>query len=129
MIKLKTDQRNIRETSADFEYNDGGELKTETIRVLYYSPTVAETKAAQKEIERVQRSDTEILWLSDTLLPRLHSLPNLCDEKGKPHKITKAFLESIDIKNLQRIAEAIREDLLPKSESSTSPGGSSPKGK
>lgn len=116
MIKIQTGQRTIRETAADFEYNDGEELKTESIRVLYYSPTVAETKADQAEIERVAKSDTEVLWFSDLLLKRLHSLPNLCDEKGKPHKITKELLENMDVANLKRIAEAIRNDLNPKSE-------------
>lgn len=116
MIKLKSGERTIRETSCKFQYNEGGELKTDDLTIRYFSPTVAESKADQAEIERVAQSDTEVLWISDLLVKRLHSLPNLCDEKGEPHEITREFLEGLDMTNLRAISDAIRKDLAPKSE-------------
>lgn len=113
MIKLNPKKRTIRETTAKFEYMNGtAEIKTDDIRVLYYSPTVADSReelAAMKS--RKDAEDDSIWWLSDSLLRKVHSLPDLCDEKGKEHKLTREFYESLDFKNLDSILSAINEDL------------------
>lgn len=49
MIKVDAKTRTVREAKAPFEYNEGGELKTEKIRVRYFSPTTLEHKAEQAE--------------------------------------------------------------------------------
>lgn len=115
MIKLKKDQRTIRETSSEFQFNDPetGELKTETIRVLYSSPTTAQTKETQAEIQkRIDDKKNRVGWYySDSLIRLLHSLPDLVDENEKPHKITLEFLDSLDAINLERILDAINKDI------------------
>jgi hypothetical protein len=115
MITIKKDQRTIRETSSDFQYNDPdtGDLKTEKIRVLYYSPTTAQTKETQAEIQkRLDDKKSRVGWyFSDSLIRLLHSLPDLVDENDQPHKITLEFLDSLDAINLERINDAITEDI------------------
>ncbi|MEO8650604.1 MAG: hypothetical protein ABI539_15685 [Acidobacteriota bacterium] len=116
MIKLNPDRRTVRETSASFEYTDDkGVLQTETIRVLYKSPTVADIKRATDLVKAKRKSDTPY-WLSEELADQLDSLPDLVDDKGKPFKITEELLSSFSLKNLKAIAEAIEGDLNPKSE-------------
>lgn len=113
-IKVKKDVRTIRETTAPFQYNgDDGELKTEDIRVVYYSPTTQQAREIQEEMrKRMENKDEMVAWyVSDTLIRRLHSLPDLVDEKDKPYKITQEFLDSLDTVNLNAINDAITEDI------------------
>lgn len=115
MIKLKKDNRTVRETSADYQYNDPetNEVKTETIRVLYYSPTTAQTKEIQAEIQkRLDDKKGRVAWyISDSLVRLLHSLPDIVDDNEKPHAITIEFLDSLDAVNLESIQDAINEDI------------------
>lgn len=118
MLKLK--KRTIRETTAVIEVNDDdGNLVSETIRVKYYSPRVADVEAMQAEIEKAE-AETEgkgKSWLSWILAKRIHSLPDLADEKGKPLEVSQEMLEEyLDIKALTAIREAIEDDLNPKSQ-------------
>jgi hypothetical protein len=121
MIKIQGRQRTVRETSAEFEYEVDGEIKKEPIRVKYYSPTVAELRELEKDIkaklkERSETDESGTYYLTEALVKRIHSLPDLVDGKGKPHKITLEFIESLDNKNLERIRDAINEDLNPKAQ-------------
>jgi hypothetical protein len=115
MIKLKKDRRTIRETKAPFEFNDpeSGELKTEEIRILYYSPTTQHTKEVQREMRKREDEGEKVTWyFSDSLIRLLHSLPDLIDEEtDKPHVITIEFLDSLDAVNLEAINTAITEDI------------------
>lgn len=129
MIKLKTDRRTIRETTADFEYTDeNGETQTEQIRVRYYSPTIKEQKEWFEHVDAVRKNSPDtIVWQSEELARRVESLPDLVDAKGNAYKITVEFLEALDAKNLEAIDAAIRADLRPKSLAATSPNGSKAK--
>jgi hypothetical protein len=114
MIKLNKDTRTVRQTEADFEFNDGdGQLQTEKIRVLYYSPTTQETKEIEEEMRKRQGDKSKLIaWYhTDTLIRRLHSLPDLVDDNEKPHKITLEFLDSLSGKNIEAINDAITDDL------------------
>jgi hypothetical protein len=120
MIKIQGSQRTVRETSAEFEYEEKGELKTDTIRVQYYSPTITELRQFEQELRAKFKENTEgessTFYLTEFLVRRIHALPDLADAKGKPHKITLEFIESLDIKNLERIRDAINDDLNPKAQ-------------
>lgn len=116
MIKLKRERQNIiRETEADFTYQDPetNEVKTEKIRVLYYSPTTAQSKDIMEEMrQRQANKDEAVAWyVSDTLVRRLHSLPDLVDENNEPYEITLEFLDSLAADNLNAISDAITEDI------------------
>lgn len=109
-LRFDPKARTVREITVKFEANDGS---IEDVRVRYFSPTVAETRR-QVENNEARRSAGETVWLSDSLANAVESIPDLVDGKGKPHKITPDFLESISIANLMAIDAAIREDLVPK---------------
>lgn len=117
MIKLSGIQKTVRETTAKFEYEDEGKIKSEEIRVQYYSPTITELRQFEAEL-RAKVKDGEpssTFYLTEFLVRRIHALPDLADTKGKVRKITLDFIESLDVKNLERIRDAINEDLNPKS--------------
>lgn len=118
MLKLK--KRTIRETTAVIEVNDDeGNLIEQTIRVKYYSPRVADIEAIKTEIDKAAaegESETRsfLTWM---LASRIHSLPDIADEKGKPLEVSQTMLEEyLDIKSLNAIREAIEDDLNPKSQ-------------
>lgn len=131
MIKLKTAQRLVRETTAAYETNDEkGELTTQTIRVRYWSLSIREMKEQRIALEAMfkDRGD-DIIWLSDTLPYRVESLPDIegldgkpikteFDTKGKPTKKTTENFEAIARHNLAAIDRAITEDLTPKDQAS-----------
>jgi hypothetical protein len=125
MIKIQGTQRTIRETTSEFEHFEGGEIKKETIRVKYYSPTITELRSLEKELkakfkESSQSGEGEsTFYLTEFLVKRLHALPDLADGKGKPFKITLENIESLDVKNLERIRDAINDDLNPKAQAAS----------
>ena len=131
MIKVTaTSQRNIRETTAPFEYTDeAGELKTEQIRVRYYSQTVAELKQLRSDAlakfnqankKGAKIDESEFPWVSNQLAKRLESLPDIAGEDGEtPMKITVENLDMIAAVNLRAIEKAIEDDLAPKSQPSS----------
>lgn len=110
MVTIKKNARTIRETTCEFEYQDGDKLKTEKIRVRYYSPTTADQRKLKTE-----RDENGAYWLSDMLVDRLESLPDLIDEEtGKPFVIEQEFLDGLDVRNINAINQAIQDDLNPK---------------
>lgn len=113
MIKvsgLKNQGKIVRETIAPFIINEGGEETVEQIVVRYNSFSINEGRAFRRAIEDI---GDEATW-ADTLLPMLDSLPDFVDDKNKPVKITKEFLEGLNSLNLQAILKAIKEDASPK---------------
>lgn len=122
MITLSKLGRTVRETTAPFEYNDPatGELKTEDIRVRYFSQTIAELKKMREDIitkaklAEADPADAEIPWLSGQLSNRLESLPDILDAKGKPIEISIVNLDQITALNLRSISEAIEADAVPR---------------
>lgn len=110
--------RTVRRTTAKWESNgeELGTVETEEITVLYYSPTIAELKAAQADIEqRYKDNPDQIYWLSETLVKRIHSLPDLKVGEGQPTALTAEWLESQDLKNLTSVKTAVEDDINPKS--------------
>lgn len=139
MIKLGT--RLVRETTAHYEYTDGDELKTEQIRVRYYSFTIAEQREMFTKIRAIAEkkkskpvAEREPIWLSDEMPFRIESLPDIAGLNGKPIKpefdknglptdaTTKNF-EAISARNLELIQKAINEDQRPKEQPVKSPNG------
>lgn len=115
MIKVNS-QKTVRETRAPYEFvNESGATETAQIRVRYFSFTIKELKEWRAYIKEKVESDPEnIIWLSEKLLPRIESLPDLSDEQGNPLPVTVETLEMLDLKNLRSIEKAIEEDLSPK---------------
>ena len=114
MIKvsgLKNQGKIVRETTAPFiDVDEKGEETTEQIVVRYFAFSISEGRAFRREIEDLGDEAT----LGDTIFPMLHSLPDFVDDKDKPVKLTKEFLDSLNSINLQAILKAIREDASPK---------------
>jgi hypothetical protein len=116
MIKTTTEKPH-RITTADWFIFENGTERIEKIPVHYYGLTVKQLKERQAEIAEISKKDENaVIWLSDLLLPRLHSLPELGDENGQPVELTIEFLESQDLRNLRNLQKAIEEDESPKSE-------------
>jgi hypothetical protein len=116
MIKLNGNKRTVRETEADWTYQDGDELKTEPIKVRYFSPTVADVRR-QTDARRKAITEGKDWYVSHQLVEMLDSLPDLIDPKtNKPVKITLDFLELQELMNLQSIVDAIDADVRPKSQ-------------
>jgi len=115
MIKVAGTERTVRECSAPYEYTEKGQTKTDQIQVFYYSLTIKEIKDYQLKLTAIAKKDPgTVIYLSETLAERLHSLPDLADAKGKPLAITVENLDAIDIRNLEAIRKAIDEDLAGK---------------
>jgi hypothetical protein len=108
MSKQKQDNRTVRECTTKWDYNEGDELKTCDVRVFYFSPTIAQLKAARVKDEAAK----EQLWLSDSLADQLHSLLDLPSSIEQPAiPPTVAWLDEQDLVNLKRVKAAIEEDL------------------
>lgn len=117
MIKVNLEARTVRETTCPYEFTDDeGNLQTKDIRVRYFSPTIADSKRERQAIDGLIKADkSAVYWYSESLVNRIESLPDLVDAAtGKPLKITVEVLEALDSKNVERIHEAILEDLRPK---------------
>lgn len=111
--------RLIRETTADFVVVERGEERTETIRVKYFMLSIAEGASHRAKIAALGDG---VLW-SDLLVPLVAELPDFVDEKNKPVKVTKEFLEDLNTINLQAIFYAIQQDITPKFPPSRPRGG------
>lgn len=110
-IKVNTKKRTVRETTAPYICEDAGELKTEQIRVRYYSFRWNELQDQHNKLRQLAKDDPQAsIWPHETLVDRLESLPDLTDEKGKPFAITAHNLGSLDTQNLNAIKKAIDED-------------------
>lgn len=117
-------ERTVRECLAPYTYTVDGKPVTEDIRVEYYSLTIEEMKAYRKDLEaKIAENPEAVIWMSETLAPRLHALPDLTDAKGKPFEITLANLEKVPLENLDAIKTAIDEDLAGKSRPAKSAAG------
>lgn len=119
MIKLNATPT-VRECKAPYEYEDGnGKLVTKEIRVRYFSRTVAQLKRMQAAAKARAEDDPDaIVWLSDSLLERIESLPDIEGPDGQPLAITIENLDLLDTKNLKAIGDAIDADLVPKEQPS-----------
>ena len=115
MITIQKNQKPIvRETTADFEYEENGVVKTEKIRVRYYDWTTKQLKEQQAAF-KAKLGEDDPLWHTDTLAHRLQSLPDLIDaETGEPVEVTLAFLDGLSVKNVGSIRKAVEDDLNPK---------------
>lgn len=106
-------QKIIRETTADFEYQEAGEIKKKKIRVRYFGQTLKDIKLRRAEVKaRAEKDPTDVLWLSETLSKRLESLLDMPDSFN-PFEITEENLDELDVKNLERIDKAIADDENP----------------
>lgn len=106
-------QKIIRTTSAQFQYQDGAEVKTKKITVRYFGQTVKELKERRRDIQtRAENNPTDVIWLSETLSKRLHSLEDL-PEGFENIEISEDSLDGLDVKNLEAIQKAIDEDENP----------------
>lgn len=116
MIKINSSSaRIVRETTAPFEYIEDGEIKNVDIRVRYFGARVADIKKLRREIEERAKTDPNaIIWLSEEVHLRIESLPDLIGDDGLPVAVSVDFLESLDIKNLQAIKNAIQAADNPK---------------
>jgi len=124
MITVTTSKPTVRETKADYQFTEDGEMKTESIRVQYYSFTTKRLKEMRSDV-KAKLDAGEALWHSDTLADQLHGLPDLVDEKKRPcfvphegdeQKRIKAieFLDTLIVGNIDAIKKAIDEDVSPK---------------
>jgi len=108
-------QKIIRATSAPFEYQDGAEVKSKTIVVRYFGRTVKELKEQRLDIQtRAKNNPDEVIWLSETLAKRLHSLDELPEGFDENFEISETSLDEVDAKNLEAIRDAIEKDENPK---------------
>lgn len=117
MITLKkATGKIVRETTADFITMDGDEMKTEKIRVRYHDLSTKQLKERKAAFDAKFADDPgAVIWNSEDLIDRLHSLPDIVDDNEKPVEITLEFLDSLEVKNLNSIKAAIESDLNPKS--------------
>ena len=125
MITVTASKPTVRQTFADYTFSgaDGAPI-TEPIRVQYYSFTTKRLKELRNEV-KAKLDAGEALWHSDSLADQLHGLPDLVDEKKRPcfvphegdeKKRAKAiaFLDTLDVGNIDSIKKAIDEDVSPK---------------
>lgn len=115
MIKIDAKQRTVRECIAPFQFTEKGEIKTEDIRVRYYSLTWNEIQAQHAALAKIVKDNPqETIWPHESLVDRIESLPDLHGPDGKPLKITAKNLGDLDTKNLEAIKKAIDEDFAGK---------------
>lgn len=123
-IKIDPNLKTIRECTAPFRHTVDGELQTTEIRVQYYSLTIRELKKYRADLEAKIESDPEtVIWLSETLAPRIHGLPDLTDADGKALPISIETLDTIALENLEAIRVAIDKDVAGKEQPSKSVAG------
>lgn len=117
MITVST-ERIVRETAAPYEHLVKGEVKTDSIRVRYYSETWNEMQERHKQLKQLEleRGEDAIVWPHEVLADRLESLPDLRLPGGKPFKITPENLGTLEKRNLVAIRKAIDEDIEGKSQ-------------
>jgi hypothetical protein len=117
MIKV-SQERIVRETTAPYEYLSKGEVKTEQIRVEYYSETWNDMQNRHTRLKAQEKENPDaVIWPHQTLAERLKALPDLQTPDGRPFEITAENLGSLERKNLVAIREAIDEDIEGKSRS------------
>lgn len=114
MIRVNTNQRTVRETNCEWEYQDGDEWKSDSIRVRYFSPSTEDLEKQRAEYQKMNDDGKIDFPLASVIFPQIHSLPDLVDDKDKPIKITLEFLKKQTIVNLDAIREAINEHVSPK---------------
>lgn len=108
-------EKRVRQTTAPFIYTENGEEKTASIRVRYFDLTVKQLKERQEKLAAEVKIDPDkLVWLSDTLIERLESLPDIIGDDKKPVELTLEFLESLSLENLKAIKNAIEENDNPK---------------
>lgn len=137
MIELKSTDRTVRETTANFEYqNAAGEIVEEKIRVRYFSPRTWQQRQLYAELEETLEKKSQY-WQSSQLAVLLAGLPDIKidGQMFEPVPVTpaqregeeweayqaarnkaEAFLDQIDVKNLAAIRTAMEDDIDPKSQ-------------
>lgn len=104
--------RAVRETTAKWEYSgEDGKLAVGEVTIGYFSPTIAEMKKQRLEAKTRFENDGGIVWISEELLPMLHSLTDLPGGLKAPFPMTLEWIEEQDIRNLDSIRTAIDEDM------------------
>lgn len=110
-ISAKTLTNRTRTVLASIVFlGEDGEQQTENLRIVYQALSIAaarELEAMNKEIS--DETDRVIFQLTHLI----QSLPDVVDEAGDPVKVTKDFLEALDVQHLKTISEAIASDLNP----------------
>ena len=96
----------IRTTTAEWEEsNDKGEVVSKTISVQYNGLSIKDIKQYDAELKtRITENPNTIIYsIIDTLIRRVHRLPDLLGNKP----LTVEWLEEQDLQNLTKIREAI----------------------
>jgi hypothetical protein len=130
MIKIDgNNQRAVRETTVPFEYTENGEVKAQNIRLRYYAETVKEARDRYASQQKLRTENPgKIVWLSESLVGRIESLPDLklpggSKTEDKQFEITVANLDQLDVRNLEAMQSAILQDTAPKATPEPSPAG------
>jgi len=119
-------ERTIRRTTCKWISNGAkpGEIDEKDVDVLYYSPTIKELREVAEMADRhVKENPGKPFYLTQGLILRLHSMPDLKLGVGQPEDLTLDWLDSQDLNNIESIQKAINEDLNPKAQPVTSPSG------
>jgi hypothetical protein len=94
-----------------------GEVETKEIDVFYFSPTTKELKAAQAEaLQKFKDDPNTIIWASDKLIDRIHSIPEKKVGEGQEFPLTIDWLDEQDMTNIRNIREGIEADQAPKAQ-------------
>lgn len=100
MIKVDAKQRTVRETTAPYEHNVGGELKTDQIRIKYFSQTTFELKAERNQQVARNKELSDIADLAQT-----------AEAAGRKAQAAERRAEkSLDDAELQAKAGKLREE-------------------
>jgi hypothetical protein len=111
--------RIVRRTKAQWVFNTEvlGEVETREIDLLYFSPTTKDLKEAQADAEQKYKENPHtVIWASDNLLKRLHSIPDLKVGVGQENELTGDWLDEQAMENLRSLREAIEADQTPKAQ-------------
>lgn len=96
--------------------DEQGEFLDEELTIKYRAITTAILNSwsdAKQKAEKAEQNGGGVKWqITDELADVLIDI-DLVDEKNKPVKPTKDFLESIDIEIVQKIHGAIMDDVFP----------------
>jgi hypothetical protein len=111
--------RTVRGTKIQWIFNTEvlGVVEEREIDILYFSPTTKELKASQAEVQQKFKDDPNtIIWVSDNLIKRIHSIPEFKVGEGQEFPLTIDWLDEQDMANIRNIREGIEADQAPKAQ-------------